>query len=93
VRPALLALQGLAEPLPRFEPGKLGAAARRNPKRDQLVRARTRTHGAEAVELEPLAGQESHMIAAAAGADALLLVPRGDGELAPGAPVRYLRLG
>jgi hypothetical protein len=33
------------------------------------------------------------MIAAAAGADALLLVPRGEGELAPGSPVRYLRLG
>jgi molybdopterin molybdotransferase len=93
VRPAVLALQGLVDPLPRFEPGKLAAPAKRNPKRDQLVRARTRAHGAEAVELEPLAGQESHMIAAAAGADALLLVPRGDGELAAGAPVRYLRLG
>jgi molybdopterin molybdotransferase len=93
VRPALLALQGLADPLPRFEPGKLAAPVRRNPKRDQLLRARTRAHGAEAVELEPLAGQESHMIATAAGADALLLVPRGDGELGARAPVRYLRLG
>jgi molybdopterin molybdotransferase len=93
VRPALLALQGHADPMPRFEPGRLAAAARRNPKRDQLVRARTRAGGEEAVELEPLTGQESHMIAAAAGADALLLVPRGEGELAPGSAVRYLRLG
>jgi molybdopterin molybdotransferase len=93
VRPALLALQGHADPMPRFEPGRLAAAARRNPNRDQLVRARTRAGGEEAVELEPLAGQESHMIAAAAGADALLLVPRGEGELAPGSAVRYLRLG
>ncbi|HVD12419.1 MAG TPA: gephyrin-like molybdotransferase Glp [Gaiellaceae bacterium] len=93
VRPALLALQGHAEPMPRFEPGRLTTVARRNPNRDQLVRARTRTDDAEAVELEPLAGQESHMIATAAGADALVLIPRGEGELDPGSPVRYLRLG
>ena len=42
--------------------------------------------------LEPVTGQESHMIARAAGADALVLVPRGAGELAAGASVRYLRL-
>ena len=92
VRPALLALQGHADPLPRFEPGRLAAAWRRNPHRDELVRARTRAGDDGAVELEPLAGQESHMIARAAGAAALLLVPRGEGELAAGAAVRYLRL-
>jgi hypothetical protein len=32
------------------------------------------------------------MIVRAAAADALALVPRGDGELAAGAPIRYLRL-
>ena len=32
------------------------------------------------------------MIARAAGADALVLVPAGDGEVAAGALVRYLRL-
>jgi molybdopterin biosynthesis enzyme len=32
------------------------------------------------------------MIVRAAGADALVLVPRGEGELAAGAAVRYLRL-
>jgi molybdopterin molybdotransferase len=92
VRPAVLALQGHADPLPWFEPGRLAAAARRNPGRDQLVRARRRAGDDGAVELEPLAGQESHMIARAAGADALVLLPRGEGELAAGAPVRYLRL-
>ena len=40
----------------------------------------------------PWPGRESHMIARAAGADALVLVPRGEGELAAGASVRYLRL-
>src|SRR6478672_10046609 len=92
VRPAVLALQGHADPLPRFEPGRLAAAARLNPGRDQLVRARRRAGEDGAVELEPLAGQESHMIARAAGADALVLLPRGEGELAVGKPVRYLRL-
>jgi molybdopterin molybdotransferase len=91
VRPAVLALQGHADPLPRFEPGRLAAAARRNPHRDELVRARTRLDD-DAVALELLDGQESHMIARAASADALALLPRGDGELPAGAPVRYLRL-
>ena len=92
VRPAVLALQGHADPRPRFEPGRLAAAARRNPARDELVRARTRDGEDGAVELEPLKGQESHMIASAAGANALVLVPHGEGELTSGSPVRYLRL-
>jgi len=93
VRPAVLALQGQSDPLPRFEPGTLTAALRRSPARDQLVRARRRTGDGPALELEPLTGQESHMIARAAAADALVLVPRGEGELAAGSAVRYLRLG
>ncbi len=91
VRPALLALQGHADPLPRFEPGRLAAAVRRSPGRDQLVRARSRAADG-AVELDPLRGQESHMIARAASADALVLLPRGEGELPAGTAVRYLRL-
>jgi molybdopterin molybdotransferase len=93
VRPAVSALQGLSDPLPRFAPGRLAAALKRNAARDELVRARGRAGDDGTVELEPLSGQESHMIARAAAADALVLVPRGDGELGPGSPVRYLRLG
>jgi molybdopterin molybdotransferase len=92
VRPAVLALQGDGDPLPRFEPGRLGAGARRNPQRDQLVRARARPGDDGALVLDPLGGQESHMIARAAEADALVLLPRGDGDLSAGAPVRFLRL-
>ena len=93
VRPAVLSLQGHASPLPRFESGQLAAAVRRNPVRDELVRARMlATEDGGATTLEPVSGQESHMIARAAGADALVLVPRGEGELPPGAPARYLRL-
>jgi molybdopterin molybdotransferase len=91
VRPALLALQGAAVPEPVFRPGRLAAPVRRNPVRDSLVRARTRL-GAEAVELEPLRGQESHMIARAAAADALVFVERGEGEAAVGSPARYLAI-
>jgi molybdopterin molybdotransferase len=92
VRPAVLALQGVPDPLPAFEPGRLADARRRNPVRDELIRARSRIDG-DGVVLEPLGGQESHMIGRAAGADALVLVPRGDGELAAGSTVGYLRLG
>src|SRR5207237_10554632 len=72
VRPALLALQGLADPLPRLQPGRLATALKRNPARDQLVRARARAGEEGWVELEPLSGQESHRIARAAGAAALV---------------------
>jgi len=92
VRPALLALQGAAEPGPRFEPGVLAHAVRRDPYRDQLVRARTHA-GEVGPALEPVRGQDSHMIVRAAEADALVLVPRGEGELAAGAAVRFLRAG
>ena len=91
VRPALLALQGATDPEPAYETARLAAPLRRNPTRDELARARSR-RDAEGTLLEPLTGQESHMIARAAGADALVLVPSGEGELAAGERVRYLRL-
>ena len=91
VKPALRALQGLADPLPRFEAGVLGASLRRTAARDELARARSRLVDGRVV-LDPLSGQESHMIARAAAADALVLVPRGDGELVEGEAVRFLRL-
>jgi molybdopterin molybdotransferase len=92
VRPAVLALQGHGDPMPRFEPGRLGADVQRNPQRDELVRARSRASDDGTLVLDPLGGQESHMIARAAGADALVLLPRGEGRLEAGAAVRYLRL-
>jgi molybdopterin molybdotransferase len=91
VRPALLALQGAVTPGPTFSVGRLARAVRRNRQRDELLRARTRSSD-DGVTLEPVTGQESHMIAAAASADALVLAPRGDGELAAGEAVRYLPL-
>jgi molybdopterin biosynthesis enzyme len=54
---------------------------------------RARLEGTEdGVLLDPITGQESHMIVRSAAADALVLVPAGEGELAAGAAVRYLPL-
>ena len=80
VRPALLALQGAT-----------AASVRRNAHRDEFLRARS-VVSETGVLLDPVTGQESHMIARAAAADALVLAPRGDGELAAGESVRYLLL-
>jgi molybdopterin molybdotransferase len=91
VRPALLALQGAAEPGPVYAEGRLARGVRRNARRDEFLRARVQPSD-DGVVLEPLTGQESHMIARAAAADALVYAPRGDGELAAGERVRYLPL-
>jgi len=91
VKPALRGLQGVAEPLPRFETGRLTIGLRRNAERDEFVRARVRTDANEVV-LEPIVGQESHMIVRSSAADALVHVPRGNGELAAGTAARWLRL-
>ena len=91
VRPALLALQGARDPGPHFSMGRLAAPLRQDPARAEFSRARVRI-GEDGAVLEPITGQESHMIARAAEADALVLVPAGDGELAAGAAVRYLNL-
>ena len=91
VRPAMLALQGAADPGPRFRSGRLAVAVDRNPARDNLLRARS-TVVDDGVVLEPVSGQESHMIVRASEADALVLVPRGEGGLEAGSPVRYLAI-
>ncbi len=91
VRPALLALQGVAAPGPVFRPGRLARDVSMLASRETLLRACSSVEG-EAVMLDPLTGQDSHMIARAALADALMLVPRGDGLLPAGSAVSYLGL-
>jgi molybdopterin molybdotransferase len=92
VKPAVRALQGLADPLPVLEEARLSTALRRNGARDDFVRARVRATE-DGLFAEPILGQESHMIVRSAMADALVHVPRGDGELAAGSRVAWLRLG
>jgi molybdopterin molybdotransferase len=91
VRTALLALQGASVPGPVFFEGRLAASVRRNAHRDEFLRARS-VASEQGVLLDPVTGQESHMIARAAAADALVLAPRGEGELIAGDRVRYLPL-
>jgi molybdopterin molybdotransferase len=87
VRPALRALAGERDPGPRWRSGRLARSIRPNAYRDELVRARAGEEG-----LEPVSGQESHMIVRAAVADALVLVPRGSDVLDAGEHVRWLAL-
>jgi molybdopterin molybdotransferase len=91
VRPAVLALQGVAQPRPQFERGRLGGELERNPGRDELVRGRL-SFDDEGALVEPLPGRESHMIARAALADALVLVRRGEDPLHAGDSIEFLRL-
>ena len=94
VRPAVRALQGDTRPGPEWLSGVVSEPLRRNPHRDDLVRARARYDAASgAVVLDPILGQESHMITRTAGADALVHVRAGDGAVEAGAPVAYVRLG
>jgi molybdopterin molybdotransferase len=91
VRPALAALQGVRDPRPRFLPGILGRPASLVSGRESLLRAHARV-AEGAVILDPVTGQDSHMIARTASADALVLVPAGDGALPAGTEVAYLTL-
>src|SRR5439155_1474074 len=71
VRPALLALQGLASPLPRLERGRLAKSVRRNPARDELIRARSRLDP-DGIVLEPLELRRAENGEVAGGDDPVL---------------------
>ena len=92
VRPARARAPGRGGPGPALRaPGRSRRACAGTAQRDELVRARIARSTTATSLLEPVSGQESHMIARAAAADALVLVPRGDGELAAGARVALPR--
>ena len=89
VRPALLALQGDPHPRPAYRPGTLAREVRPRAERDDFVRATIRWED-DGPHLDPILGQESHMIVQTSVADALVHVPRGDEPLPAGSRVRYL---
>ena len=91
VEPAVLALQGAADPRPAFRPGRLGTEVERNRQRDELLRARIDVEP-DGVVLVPLDVQESHTIVRSASADALVLIRAGEGVVGAGTPVSYLPL-
>lgn len=84
-RPALAALQG-ADPRGDAAPRRtapLGVAIARHPDRDECVRIRVAADGS----VVPTGPQGSHVLSSLVGADALAVVPRGEGELPAGAEV------
>jgi molybdopterin molybdotransferase len=83
VRPAIDAMLGRTG----REPGRvrLGEALPRNPARDECVRIRLRDGLAY-----PTGPQGSHVLSSMALADGLAVVPRGEGELEPGAEVEVV---
>lgn len=91
VRSGLLALQVASDPRPRYVHGLTSGTLRRNAHRDEFVRARRMDDG-DSIRVDPISGQESHMIARAGMADALVHVPRGEGEIPAGTLVRFLAL-
>jgi molybdopterin molybdotransferase len=91
VLPAVEALQGAGDPGPRLEWGRLAGPVRRDPHRDVFLRALAKT-SRNGVELAPVSGQDSHMIARAAGANALALARRGEGLCPAGSRVEFLPL-
>jgi molybdopterin molybdotransferase len=85
VRPALAALQG-ADPLATRNSALLTAAVPRNPGRDEAVRV-SLEHADGTLRARPTGPQGSHVVTSLLGADALAIVPAGDGEVAAGTPV------
>ena len=85
-RPALEGLAGLVEPPGGRAVARLDRPVAREPRRDQAVRCRleARPDGWHAAPTGP---QGSHVLTSMLQADALALVPAGEGELAAGEPV------
>jgi molybdopterin molybdotransferase len=81
-RPALNALQGADATVPRTA-APLAEAIERHPNRDECVRVRRRPDGS----VEPTGPQGSHVLSSLLGADALAIIPRGEGALPAGTTV------
>jgi molybdopterin molybdotransferase len=80
-RPALAALQGATDP-PQRGRAILGEAVPRQRTREEAVRVRL-----EDGRAMPTGPQGSHQLSSMLGADALAIVPRGEGDLEAGAEV------
>ena len=83
--PALRAIQG--RPPQATSSAKLGEEIARHPDRDECVRVRL--EGGEVFATGP---QGSHILSSVALADALAVIPRGEGSLAAGSPIELLSL-
>jgi molybdopterin molybdotransferase len=87
VSAALAALQCAPIPRPPYPRARLAAAVSRNPRRDQAVRVTVRADATGALQARSTGAQGSHILSSLLHADALAIIPRGDGELGAGASV------
>jgi molybdopterin molybdotransferase len=86
VLPALNALQGRAEPRRLEAEAALGQPVKRNPRREQAIRVILQ-RGPGPTTAVPNGAQGSHILTSLLGADALAMIPAGDGMLPAGTPV------
>jgi molybdopterin molybdotransferase len=86
VAPALDALLGASAARERDTEAVLAVPVRQNPFREQAVRVRLQRRDGLTVA-EPNGSQDSHILSSLLGADALALIPPGDGTLAAGVRV------
>jgi molybdopterin molybdotransferase len=86
VRPALAALQGRAAERLLEAEAVLAAPVPRNPDREQALRVRLERQNGRLLAT-PNGPQGSHIVTSLLGADALALVPAGEGEIEAGATV------
>jgi molybdopterin molybdotransferase len=85
--PALFALQGAVEEQPLDSEAVLATAVERNPSREMAIRVRLERLDGSTVAL-PNGPQASHILTSLLGADALALIPAGDGDAPAGTRVR-----
>jgi molybdopterin molybdotransferase len=86
VAPALAALQGRATEHLLVSEAVLGTSVRRNPDREQALRVRLERRDGRLVAT-PNGPQGSHIVTSLLGADALALVPAGEGQLDAGTAI------
>jgi molybdopterin molybdotransferase len=86
-RPALFALQAAVEDQPLDSEAVLATAVRRNPSREMAIRVRLERLNGSTVAL-PNGPQASHIVTSLLGADALALIPAGEGDAPAGTRVR-----
>ncbi len=89
--PALATLQGGSVDAMLRAPARLGRTVARKPGREQALCVRLEQEGS-AVVAHPNGPQGSHLVSSLLGADALALIPSGDGVLEAGSPVGLQRL-
>ena len=89
--PALQALQGRIGTRRLEAEAVLGADVKRNPRREQAIRV-VLHRGPERTRAVPNGAQGSHILTSLLGADALAMIPAGDGVLPAGTSVTLAEL-